>query len=109
MEKMPIDKFDYYTLVEPFAQGYYELGKKDKARAILSKLATKYQEELTFYHGMSSSDIYDYRYDIVSSIERYRSLLEYMKEAKDIDFYNQEKVKFNNYNKMFAQFGRDME
>ena len=109
MEKMPIDKFDYYTLVEPFAQGYYELGKKDKARAILSKLATKYQEELTFYSGMSSSDIYDYRYDIVSSIERYRSLLEYMKEANDIEFYNQEKVKFNNYNKMFAQFGRDME
>ena len=109
MEKMPIDKFEYYTLVEPFAQGYYELGKKDKARAILSKLATKYQEELTFYHGMSPNDIYDYRYDIVSSIERYRSLLEYMKEAKDIDFYNQEKVKFNNYNKMFEQFGRDME
>lgn len=109
MEKMPIEKFEYYTLVEPFAQGYYELGKKEKARNILLKLAEKYQEELTFFNTMTSSEIYDNRYEIVSNIERYRSLLEYMKEANDIDFYNQEKTKFNNFNKLFSQFGRDME
>ena len=26
-----------------------------------------------------------------------------------VDFYKQEKVKFNNFNKMFANFGRKME
>ena len=116
MEKMPIDKFDYYTLVEPFAQGYYELGKKDKAREILTKLATKYQEELTFYNGMSANDIYDYRHDIASTIQRYRSLLNYMNEANDVDFYNQEKVKFNNYftlinknDRMLERFGLELE
>jgi hypothetical protein len=29
--------------------------------------------------------------------------------AGDTEFYNQEKVKFNNYNKMFPLFDRDME
>ena len=109
MTKMPIEFYDYYTLVEPYAHAYYELGKKDKAREVLAKLIKKYQEELTFYKGMSASEKYDYRYDIVSSIERYRSLLFYMDEANDTDFYNQEREKFNNYNKLFPEFGRDME
>ena len=26
-----------------------------------------------------------------------------------VKFYNKEKVKFNNFNKMFQRFGRDME
>jgi hypothetical protein len=109
MEKMPINYFDYYTLVEPFAQGYYELGKKDKARAILKELATKYQEELTFYKEYKPSDQRRSAIDIVTNIERYRSLLEIMKISDDIEFYNQEKVKFNNFNKMFPIFNRDME
>ena len=46
---------------------------------------------------------------IISNIERYRSLLEIMKRANDTSFYNEEKVKFNNYNKMFPEFDRDME
>ena len=43
MAKMPVDLFEYYTLVEPFAQGYYEIGKKEKARAILKQLIVKIQ------------------------------------------------------------------
>ena len=109
MEKMPIDYFEYYTLVEPFAEGSYEIGEKDEARSILSHLIRKYQEELTYYNSLPNRDQNDYVYEISSSIERYRSLLEIMKKQGDLDFYNQEKVKFNNYNKMFLRFGRDME
>jgi len=109
MEKMPINYFDYYTLVEPFAQGYYELGKKNKARAILRELIIKYQEELTFYKEYKPSDQRSAAIDIVTNIERYRSLLEIMKISDDIEFYNQEKIKFNNFNRMFPIFNRDME
>lgn len=109
MEKMPIKYFEYYTIVEPFAQGYYEIGKKDKARKLLSELISKYQEELTFFSGMTTNERYSYYQDIASSIERYRGLLHYMKDAKDTEFYNQEKVKFNNYNKLFPEFRREME
>lgn len=109
MTKMPIDYFEYYTLVEPFAQGYYEIGKRDKARAILKQLITKYQEELTFFSGLKSSEQVNMATEIVSDIERYRGLLEIMQISDDLEFYNQEKIKFNNFNKMFAHFKRKPE
>ena len=109
MEKMPIEHFNYYTLVEPFAQGYYELNDREKAREILSKLIKKYQEELTFFSSLKSSEQYAMRVDIVSNIERYRNIIRIADDAKDVDFYKQEKVKFNNFNKMFPNFGRKME
>ena len=109
MEKMPIDYFNYYTLVEPFAQGYYELNEKEKAREILTKLIKKYQEELTYFSSLKPSEQYTMRVDIVSNIERYRNIIRIADDAKDVDFYKQEKVKFNNFNKMFANFGRKME
>jgi hypothetical protein len=109
MEKMPIEHFNYYTLVEPFAQGYYELNEREKAREILNKLIKKYQEELTFFSSLKSSEQYAMRVDIVSNIERYRNIIRIADDAKDVDFYKQEKVKFNNFNKMFANFGRKME
>ena len=109
MEKMPIEHFNYYTLVEPFAQGYYELNEREKAREILTKLIKKYQEELTFFSSLKSSEQYAMRVDIVSNIERYRNIIRIADDAKDVDFYKQEKVKFNNFNKMFANFGRKME
>lgn len=107
MQKMPIDYFEYYTLVEPFAEGYYEIGKKEKAREIIKKLTTKYHEELTYYRGFDTTQT-DRETDmnIMSNIERYRSLLEIAKRAEDREFYNQEKIKFNNYNKMFSEYKR---
>jgi hypothetical protein len=109
MEKMPTQFFEYYSMLEPFAAGYYEVGKKDKARAILTEVIKKYQENLKFYNGWKPSEQNFSAIDIVTDIEQYRSLLQVAKAAEDIDFYNREKVKFNNYNKMFERFGRKME
>ena len=109
MAKMPVDLFEYYTLVEPFAQGYYEIGKKEKARAILKQLIVKYQEELTYFSGFKLSEQREMAVDIVTDIERYRGLLEIMQISNDLEFYNQEKVKFNNFNKMFELFRREAE
>jgi hypothetical protein len=47
--------------------------------------------------------------DVVTNIERYRSLLEVMKNSEDVSFYNENKKVFNMYNKMFERFGRDNE
>ncbi|HLO74066.1 MAG TPA: DUF2723 domain-containing protein [Flavobacterium sp.] len=109
MTKMPVEYFEYYSMVDPFAMGYYEVGKKEKARLILSQLVKKYQENLTFYSGYTLTEQYFYASDIVTDIEQYRGLLEIAKNANDSGFYNKEKVKFNNYNKMFNVFNRKME
>jgi hypothetical protein len=108
MKKMPIEQFGYYTLVEPFAAGYYKVGQKEKAQKILKTLIGKYQENLTYYRSLSVNEQNRIKYDISLDIERYRSLLEISEKADDINFYNIEKVKFNNFNKMFERFKRDM-
>jgi hypothetical protein len=109
MTKMPIAYFEYYSMVDPFAMGYYEVDKKEKARKILSELIVKYQESLTYFSNYKIAEQYYYGSDIVTDIEQYRGLLEIAKNAKDMAFYEKEKVKFNNFNKRFAVFNRKME
>ena len=109
MAKMPLEYFEYYSLLEPFAEGYYKVGQREKGQKILSKLIRKQQEMLTFYSSWKASDQEFSAMDIMLDIEQYRSYLKVAKNANDLEFYNKEKVKFNNYNKMLAHFGRKME
>ncbi len=109
LTKMPIDFYGYYTMVEPFAAGYYEVGEKAKARELLEKLMTKYKENLTYYSGIQPSIQNGIASDIVTDIERYRSLLMVMKDRGDIEFYTKNRAVFNSYVKRFMRFGRDLE
>ena len=109
MTNMPLDKFGYYSMVEPFARGYYQVGEPTKARELLKKLIKKYQENLNYYSTLSSGEQMDIAIDIVTDIERYRSLLLVMKESGDVEFYNKNRAPFNTYIKMFARFERDKE
>lgn len=109
MAKMPMDYYGYYTMVEPFAGGYYEIGEKQKARKLLERLMTKYKQSLTYYNGFNASQQNLIAVDIVSDIERFRSLLEVMKQRGDIEFYNKNRPVFNQYNDKFKRFGRDAE
>ncbi len=109
MQKMPIQYFEYYSFLEPFAAGYYELGKKDKARGIISEVIKKYQENLKFYSGWKPSEQNFNAMDIANDIYYYRGMLQTAKAADDLEFYNTEKAKFNNYIKAFLRFGIKME
>ncbi|WP_304196504.1 DUF2723 domain-containing protein [Flavobacterium alvei] len=109
LTKMPVEKFGYYSMVEPFAKGYYQIGEKEKAQQLLEKLIEKYNENLNYYGTLSSSDQVDLAIDIITDIERYRSLLHVMKESGDIQLYNKSRPVFNTYIKMFERFGRDRE
>ena len=109
MTKMPLEYFGYYSLLEPFAGGYYKTGEKVKAQQLLEQLIGKYQENLNYYGKLKSSEQSSIATPIIIDIERYRSLLQVMKENGDIDFYNKHKITFNTYIKMFERFGRDKE
>jgi hypothetical protein len=109
MSKMPVDKFEYYSLVDPFAKGYYEVGEKAKAQQLISKLIEKYTENLNYYSQLSSEEQVDIAMEIVTDLERYRGLLEIMKESGDSAFYNKSKKTFNTYIAVFERFGRDKE
>lgn len=109
MTKMPVEYFGYYSLVEPFADGYYKVGETAKAQQLLNQLVKKYQENLNYYGGLKSSEQSSIAIPIITDIERYRSLLTVMKTNGDIAFYNKNKVSFNTYIKMFERFQRDLE
>nr|WP_314865150.1 DUF2723 domain-containing protein [uncultured Flavobacterium sp.] len=109
MTKMPVDKFDYYSLVDPFAKGYYEVGEKAKAQQLLSQLIKKYTENLDYYSQLSAIEQVDIATEIITDIERYRGLLEIMKESNDLAFYNKSKKTFNTYISVFERFGREKE
>jgi hypothetical protein len=109
MTKMPLEYFGYYSLVEPFADGYYKIGDKVKAQQLLNKLVNKYHENLNYYGNLKSSEQSSIAIPIITDIERYRSLLQVMKENGDTNFYNKHKITFNTYIKMFERFEREKE
>lgn len=109
MAKMPIEYYGYYTLVDPFAAGYYAIGKKAKAREILDKLIVKYEENLDYFAAMDIGSQNNYSMDIMTDIERFRKMLRVMKEGNDLEYYEKYRVAFNKYNEKFKRFGRDNE
>lgn len=109
MTKMPMEYYGYYTMVEPLVGGYYAIGEKAKARQILEKLIVKYQQNLTYFAGIQPSIQNGIASDIITDIERYRSLLTVMKDRGDLEFYNKNKPAFNALAKRFTRFGRELE
>ncbi|MFP9114153.1 DUF2723 domain-containing protein [Flavobacterium sp. RHBU_3] len=109
MTKLPVEQYGFYTLLEPFITGYYELGDKQSAHKVLDILIKKYQESLVFYAGVSPSDQTYIRNDIATDIERYRSLLWLAQENGDDEYYNKEYPKFNQLNQKVGKYRRENE
>jgi hypothetical protein len=109
MEKMPVDKFGFYTLLEPYISGYYEIDKTDKARKVYIDVSRKYQENLTYWSGLTIENQTRYLDEIVTDIERYRSLVDILVIYNDKDFAMKETEKFNNYLKRFKHFTNEDE
>ena len=109
MDKLPVDKFGYYSLLEPFTNGYYQVGEKAKAQQLIDKLIGKYKESLNYYSKMSPEDQSGIAIDIVTDIERYRALLQVIKKNNDTAFFQKHRATFNTYIDIFERFGRDKE
>ena len=104
MEKMPVDIFGYYTLLEPYISGYYEVGEKEKARQLWNEVAEKYQENLTYYSTLDLERQYSWGSEIVTNIERYRSLVDLLILHDDAEKAKTEAEKFNKYLMLFKHF-----
>ena len=109
MEKMPVDKFGYYTLLEPFISGYYQIGEKERAREIWQKVAKKYQESLQYYSQLGLDRQYQMGEEIITNIERYRSLVDLLLYNQDEQLIEEEAQKFNEYLQLFEHFYEDEE
>lgn len=102
MEKMPVDKFGFYSLLEPYVSAYYEIGNIEKGRALYKEVAKKYQENLVYYSGLSlKNQELKVGEDIYMDIQRYRALIDILVIYNDKDFALQETKTFNSYLGLF--------
>lgn len=104
MEKMPVDDYEYYSLLEPYVLGYYELGKTAKARKVYDDVSRKYQEQLIYYNGLKFNRQRAIADEIISSMERYRGLVQIVVMYDNEDFGRKEAKEFNDYLKLFRHF-----
>ena len=93
MDKMPIETFGYYSLVTPIASAYYRAGATEKAQQIVQKLAAGYHEYMRYYAQWDNDDQLALMEDLVGNVERYKSLLTEVVQARDYEtlaaIYNQ--------------------
>jgi len=101
MEKMPVDKFEFYSLLEPFVMGYYEIGNIEKARGVYKSVIKHYQEHLRYYSGLSYRQQEVLGDEIFSDLGRYRGLLDVLAIFEDEEYTMNEAEIFNGYLKLF--------
>jgi hypothetical protein len=104
MEKMPVDYYEYYSLLEPFVLGYYELDKNEKARKVYQDVTKKYQEHLLYFNSLKFGKQREIAQEIISDMERYRSLVQIAVMFDDEAFGRAEAKKFNDFLKLFRHF-----
>ena len=80
MKNMPVDKFGYYTLLEPYISAYYEVGNQEKARQLFKDVAVKYQENLKYYSTLTRDNQDNNFTEILTDIERYKALVDVLVE-----------------------------
>jgi hypothetical protein len=104
MEKMPVDVFGYYTLLEPYISAYYEVNAADKARKLFKDVSKKYQENLSYYSSLSLSNQRRMFEEIYTDIERYRGLVDVIIiNDHDEEFIKTEMETFNNTLRLFSE------
>ncbi|MFD0989338.1 DUF2723 domain-containing protein [Mariniflexile jejuense] len=106
MTNMPVEYFGYYTLLEPYVSGYYEVGNKQKAQKLFKEVAKKYQENLTYYSKLKTENQERLFEDIYTDIERYKGLLNVLVKY-DPKFAETEGAIFNNHLMLFKHFYGD--
>ena len=101
IEKMPIEDFGFYTLLEPFINSYYKIEKNEKARNIFEKIAVKYKENLEYFSNISNTNKNRYIDEIYTDIERYRSLVDVLISHEEGEYLESKMKEFNDYLDLF--------
>ena len=104
MEHMPVEYFGFYTLLEPYITGYFDVGNEEKAIKLYKKVSKKYQEKMDYFSS------FDYQLQmrnaetILMEVERYRSLVGTLLYGTDEEILKTEAETFNNYLQEFRHF-----
>ena len=103
MKNMPVDKYGFYTLLEPYISAYYEVGNQEKARQLFKDVSIKYQENLKYYSTLTKENQDNNFTEILTDIERYKALVDVLVQY-DRPFAKEESMTFTNYLELFKQY-----
>ncbi|SEL34391.1 Protein of unknown function [Aquimarina amphilecti] len=104
IEKMPLDIYEYYTPLHPFINSYYQINKDEKARALWTQLAEKYQEQLLYFANLSYERQQEHFESIMDNVTYYRDLVDTLVENQDTTLMDVEIDTFNRYINLFPRF-----
>ncbi|MBN09627.1 MAG: hypothetical protein CMC79_04575 [Flavobacteriaceae bacterium] len=94
LKKMPIDKYGYYSLLVPFIDSYYEIGEKELAKKLIFDISKKYSDRLNYFSSLKANLQYDLGEEIITEIERYRTLIEALLVNNDYLIFESQLDKF---------------
>ncbi len=97
MEKLPIDKMGYYTLVYPFIADYYKIGETQRAREIWNHLAGIYQQQIDYYSYLPPGDRKMMSNRVQETIAHYRRLLRIVKTNDTEEYIKKKTEEFKAY------------
>ena len=107
IKNMPVGRFGYYTLVEPYIDGYYKVGETQKARTLFETLKKIYQERLAYYALTSHEEQYNNFEEIIADMEAYRRNIDIVVSNDTQLIAEEETYVFNQYIDKFEHFYKD--
>ena len=107
VQNMPVERFGYYTFVEPFVAGYFKVGGAHKAHELFETLKKIYQERLEYYASTSLEEQYSHINDIIADMEAYRRNIDIVIANDTEEVAEKETLIFNEYIDKFQHFYKD--
>ena len=83
MDNLPIDRYGYYRLVIGYIESYYQIDKKEKARAIVEFLVKNFQENNIYYAGLTPAEINANFGELEGNLDLYRYIIATVQEFDD--------------------------
>lgn len=104
LEQTPVDKYGFFSLLEPFVDGYYKVGKKEKAQKLYLEVAKNFQQYAEYFNQMNIDLQYAFIDQIITNIERYRSLTQVLEKNRDEPFAELQQDIFDRHEAYFSHF-----
>ena len=75
IDKMPIERYGYYRLVIGHIESYYMVNNPEKARKIAEFLINNFQEQISYYSGLSSYEFSQNFSELEGSLDLYKYII----------------------------------
>jgi hypothetical protein len=113
MEKMPVDLFEYYSLLDPFVWNYYAIDKVEKARKVFEQTTKIHREYLEYYASLDITNQIGNLEEIYSKMNQYEGLVLFVYAYDEPAYYMETRNRFmedvGQFQALFERVGVDIE